>query len=180
MWYTLRYWLSFAVVITSLSALVYIVVQQNYRQSANDPQIQLAKDIADDLSNGAKLQALGIQGSVNIASSLAPFVMIYDKDRNPVLATAVLSGKTPNIPEGVLNAAGRKGENRVTWQPKRGVRSAIVVVSYPRGYVLVGRSLTEVEKRIEQLGMLVCMLWLMTMVASFLAVLLFFPKAKKK
>lgn len=39
-------WLPLAVAITGICLLVYATVQQNYRQSLNDPQIQMAESIA--------------------------------------------------------------------------------------------------------------------------------------
>ena len=43
----------------------------------------------------------------------------------------------------------RRGEDRLTWQPEPGVRSATVVVHYQgaqAGFVMAGRSLREVGK----------------------------------
>ena len=45
-------WLPFAIIIVIFSGLVYAIVQQNYRQSANDPQIQIAEDLATAISQG--------------------------------------------------------------------------------------------------------------------------------
>ena len=39
-------WLPLGVAVTLVCALIYATVQQNYRQSANDPQIQMAEDAA--------------------------------------------------------------------------------------------------------------------------------------
>ncbi|MEK7161684.1 MAG: hypothetical protein AAB729_03270, partial [Patescibacteria group bacterium] len=45
-------WLPLAVAIIIMSGLVYVVAQQNYRLTANDPQIQIAQDIAAALNKG--------------------------------------------------------------------------------------------------------------------------------
>ena len=45
-----------AVIITGLSGLIYATVQQNIRQSADDPQIQMAEDTAAQLANGQQAQ----------------------------------------------------------------------------------------------------------------------------
>jgi hypothetical protein len=37
---------------TALCALIYVTVHQSYRQTANDPQIQLAEDGAQQLAHG--------------------------------------------------------------------------------------------------------------------------------
>ena len=47
-------WLGFAAVVTLLCFLVYIVAQQNFRQSANDPQFQLAQDAANAINKGTE------------------------------------------------------------------------------------------------------------------------------
>ena len=36
------YWIPLALVVTVVVGLVYVTVQQNFRQTANDPQIQMA------------------------------------------------------------------------------------------------------------------------------------------
>jgi hypothetical protein len=51
----LRQWLPIVVVITALSGLVYVAVQQALRQDANDPQIQMAQDAAETLARGGAL-----------------------------------------------------------------------------------------------------------------------------
>jgi len=45
----LKAWVPLAVVATVMAGMVYGVAQQVLRQSANDPQIQLAGDVADAL-----------------------------------------------------------------------------------------------------------------------------------
>jgi hypothetical protein len=54
----LKVWFVLAVVTTVLSGLIYLAVQQSYRQSANDPQIQMAEDGAAALENGSPIQIL--------------------------------------------------------------------------------------------------------------------------
>ena len=47
----------------------------------------------------------------------------------------------------------------MTWQPQSGVRVAQVSVPWSGGTVLAGRSLREVERRIDQLLLLVAAAW---------------------
>jgi hypothetical protein len=74
-------------------------------------------------------------------------------------------------PKGVLGASTLTHQNRITWQPRAGTRIALVVQAYKHdantGYVLVGRSLKEVEVRED-------MLFWMATVAMGLVVLLGF------
>ena len=46
----------------------------------------------------------------------------------------VLDGQTPQLPNGVLDSTRELSENRITWQPRDGVRIAAVIVSYEDGY----------------------------------------------
>jgi hypothetical protein len=68
-----------------------------------------------------------------------------------IYLTGYLDGKIPIVPLGVLENSKGKDYNFVTWQPKSGVRIASVSVSAKNYYVLSGRSLKEVEKRIDLL-----------------------------
>ncbi len=143
-------WLPFAALATFMALLVYAAVQQDYRQSANDPQVQMAEDLADQLLNG---NTIALPNKVDISKSLAPFVMLFDDKSQVTQSTATIKDKTPFVPSGVF-ATARKNEHLFTWQPQSGARSAVVLVHYDGkkpGFVLVGRSLREVEKREAQL-----------------------------
>ena len=66
------------------------------------------------------------------------------------------------------------GQDRITWQPRTGVRQAIVAVYFhgrKTGYVVAGRSLREVEKRVDDLGLIVAAAWLVTLLATLAATL---------
>jgi hypothetical protein len=125
---------------------IFGVVQQFLRMGANDPQIQLAEDTAAALNHGTPPGQL-IAGAVDMQRSLAPFVIIYDKNGKVAAGNGQLSGKIAKAPVGVLRAADGKEYNAVTWQPQSGVRIASVSVAANNYYVLSGRSLKEVEKR---------------------------------
>lgn len=158
-------WLALVITVTFLSGLVYIIEQQNLRQAANDPQIQMAEDAASSLAGGKSLQSVLPGPSVDMATSLAPYLIIYDDSGKPLAASVELAGSIPAVPPGVFNAIGTQDQKRFTWQPESGVRSAAVLIHYTgttSGYVLAGRSLREVEKREESLLGLVGIVWLGT------------------
>ena len=136
-----RIWLPFAVVITAFCALAYASVQQAYRQGANDPQIQMAEDAADALAGGASIDVIVPVSKVSVAKGLAPFLIVYDGSGQVLASSVMLDGQTPGLPDGVLDSTKAMGENRVTWQPRTGVRIAAVIVSYQDGFVLAGRNL---------------------------------------
>ncbi len=146
---TILAWIPFAFVVSLICLLGYGLVQQSLRQSANDPQIQMAEDAALSLAKGAKPADVIPANQVDMSVSLLPYMMVFD-DSGKVLASSVnLHGVTPVLPGGIL-AAARESEWRETWQPEIGVRSAVVALRFGGanpGFVLAGRSLREVEVR---------------------------------
>ncbi|MEI6843405.1 MAG: hypothetical protein WCK48_02775 [bacterium] len=166
-------WLPIAVVITLLSCMVYGVAQQLIRLSANNPQVALAQDVALGLSHGASSPDSLVGGSkVEISQSLSMYVLVYGNDGTLMFSSATLDGNTPTLPQGVIESAKQKGENRITWQPKKGVRQALVALSYSgqnSGVVVVGRSLSESERLIGKIGFDVCVGWIVTLIVSYIA-----------
>jgi hypothetical protein len=164
-----------AIVLTVACGLGYASVQQALQGGANDPQIQLAEDAAAALTAGAGPAAVvgpgspvaGLAGSesVDAATSLAPFVVVYDAAGTPLASNARLDGTVPVPPLGVLRAAASSGRNAVTWQPRAGVRTATVTVPWSGGTVLAGRSLRVVEEREDLALLLAGAAWVVGIVA---------------
>jgi hypothetical protein len=169
----IRYWLPLAVVTTLLSGLIYLAVQQSLRWGANDPQIQMAEDAGAALAAGGSLESVLPASQVEISSSLAPFMVIFNARGEPLASSARLHGATPALPSGIFDYTRQKGEDRVTWQPEPGIRIAAVVVAYggaQPGFVLAGRSLREVEIRASQLEQITGIAWLVTLAVSLIVV----------
>jgi hypothetical protein len=171
-----------AVVATALTGAVYVTAQQAYRQSANDPQLQLAQDAAAALDAGAPAGSVVGTTPIDYGASLAPFVTVFDA-KGVLLATGGrLGGHDPAPPKGMLEAAVAGSPNVVTWQPRSDVRIAAVAVPWSGGTVLAGRSLREVERRVDQLLLLVAAVWIATLVglvvASFVAAWIW-PRAQR-
>lgn len=168
-------WIPLAAAVSLLSLLIYGAVQQAIRLGANNPQIQMAEDAAMGISHGASPEAVLPSEALDMATSLAPYLIVYNDQGNVLVSSVHLDEKVPMIPPGVL-AQARGQETRVTWQPKAGVRSAVVVVRYvgdKQGFVLAGRSLREVEKLEDVIFQDVLLGWAVTMVATFIASYLF-------
>lgn len=169
----LRVFFPLAVVITLFSGMLYVAVQQVLRQSANDPQIQMAEDAASALASGKPVESVVPASVVDIAASLSPYLVVYDDAGKPIAASGLLQNQMPTLPPGVFDYVRQKGEDRITWQPDPGVRSAAVVTraggSRP-GFVLAGRSLREVENRETNMEQLLGLGWLGTLLAAFIAV----------
>ncbi|MBV9543578.1 MAG: hypothetical protein JOY61_04305 [Chloroflexi bacterium] len=162
-------WTPIAVAVTGLAALVYGAVQQDLRQSANDPQVQLAEDAAARLDAGAPPTAVLPSDSIDISSSLAPFVIVFDSSGAQIASSAVLQGGAPPFPPTVFEAVRRGGQDAITWQPQAGVRSAAVVQQWRGGFVVAGRSLRLVEQRENHILLLSAFMWLVTLGATAIA-----------
>jgi Ca2+/Na+ antiporter len=166
-------WLGYAAVVTLLCFLVYVVAQQTFRQSANDPQYQLAQDAASAINKGADPKSIVGAAPVEISTTFSPYLLIYDAHGNSIGNNITLDGKTPKLPNGVLETTRRQNTNVVTWQPRAGLRQATVMVSAGRGYTIVaGRSLQTTEERISTLGMQVLFGWIASLAAMAVIVLL--------
>jgi len=170
-------WLPLAVAIIILSGLAYAVVQQNYRMSANDPQIQIAEDVAQAVSTNRTSpdSIVPPEPTAEIAKSLSTFVVVYSATGTPIGSSVLFDGKMPVVPPGVLEKAKAQGETRVTWQPKPGSRYAVVVDYFggkEPGYVLAGRSLKEVEIRESQLAMISAVAAAIALLLTFMTIFL--------
>lgn len=147
-----------AAMITLVFGTIYVVSQGSLRQSANDPQIAMAEDVATKLDGGAAPSSL-VTEKVELSGSLTPAFIIYDTSGKPVAGTARLNGEVPTIPIGVLKAAQERSYNAVTWRPTRDVRLASVSVAAKSYYVTAARSLLEVEKRETRLTLVILLGW---------------------
>jgi hypothetical protein len=165
-----RSWLPLAVVIVALSGLVYLTAQQLLRQGTNDPQIQLSEDFAASLTSGKSPSVDFFAKQVEISTSLSTFVMIFDDSGKVLTSSALLDGVTPQYPAGVFENVRQHGQDRVTWQPREGVRHANVVTRFEgptgSGFVMAGRSLREVEERSVYFFQICAIACLVTLIAS--------------
>jgi hypothetical protein len=93
-----RHWLPLAAVTTLLCGLVYLAVQQSLRQGANDPQIQMAEDAAAALAASTTPESVLPVAQVEIFTSLAPFMVIYDDTGGPLTSSGLLHGTIPLLP----------------------------------------------------------------------------------
>ncbi|HEX6977463.1 MAG TPA: hypothetical protein VF185_03905 [Patescibacteria group bacterium] len=169
-----RWLLSFiplGIAITGLSGLTYLTVQQNFRMNANDPQVQIAEDVVAAVDSGADPKNIvPTTSKTDFGKILDPYVIVYDDNGDPIGASAQLDGKTPRLPSGTYDSVRKNGELRFTWEPKSGVRSAVVVKKFNGGFLLAGRSLREIEKRENNLFLQTGAAWAVTMLASLFAV----------
>jgi hypothetical protein len=152
--------LSAIAIITIIMGLIYASVQQTYRSNADDPQAQIAYDMRDKLQKG---KSLVFDDTIELGKSLSVFKESYDENGNAIQSTGFLNGRIPQLPKGVFELAKANGEHWITWQPQRGVRLATGIVrvnTAPVAYLVVGRSLKEVEERVSKLTSIVFVAWI--------------------
>jgi hypothetical protein len=156
----IAFFLPAAAALTMAAGLTYLAVQQDLRIGANDVPQQLAEDGAGALDAGTDPATVAGAGRVQIDATLAPFVAIFDGQGRLLASDASLDGHPPAPPLGVLQAAQASGRDAVTWQPRGGVRVALVVLPWRGGTIAAGRSLRLVESRIDNIGALLALGWL--------------------
>jgi hypothetical protein len=144
----LWFWLPLLFLITPIMASIYIAGQQYLRHSANFPQVTMAESGALQLAEGTSAATLVGSTTVALDASPDPFISVFDGQGRLIASTAQLDGMTPVPPLGVFDYTRANGEDMFTWQPASGVRSAAVLLHYngnTPGFILVGRSLRQVE-----------------------------------
>lgn len=180
----LTVWLVASYVLTAAALMAYSAAQQALRLSANWPQVQMARDGASAVASGKPADSVATGDKIDIATSLAPFVIVYDGSGNVSASSGLLNGVAPKIPAGVLDYTAKNGEDRVSWTPDKSVRIAAVVVKVgggPGGYVLSGRSLEEPERIIDTVGKLMLAMWAASVAVLLAACLVFgFVTVKKQ
>ncbi|HMJ47644.1 MAG TPA: hypothetical protein VK498_09950 [Ferruginibacter sp.] len=149
-------------IITIVMAVIYLTAQQIYRTNLDDPQVQLVQDTEMKLNQGVPLTSILPLDTVQINESLRPFIVLYDNNGMPIQSTGFLDKYMPRVPKGVLEFTKAHDEYRVTWQPRKGVRMAMVIryTNYPPvAFIAAGRSMQEVENRSLRMGSLVFKAW---------------------
>src|SRR5882724_7258890 len=96
-------WLPLVVIISGTCLLVYASVQQNYRQSLNDPQIQIAEDAAVKLSGNAQPKDVVPSEKIAIQDSLRPWIGVYDGNGDAILSSGTFEGAIPQPPKGIFS-----------------------------------------------------------------------------
>ena len=170
------------IIVTGFIGVTYVTGQQILREGANDPQVRVARSSALFLINGGNPDTIVSGDLVDLRKSLEMFTIITDESGKIKNSSLLLDGTTPTPPLGSLLYAKQKGENRITWQPKDMIRAAIVIVPYKNtvtsGYVITGRSLSEIERRERALLVIAELSW--SIIVGFILILEFISRKKFK
>ncbi|MFO0704634.1 MAG: hypothetical protein U0517_01485 [Candidatus Andersenbacteria bacterium] len=171
-------WIPLGLAIILVTGLLYATVQQVYRRSADDPQVQIVQELARDLAAGQDPTALDAGKKLDLTETSAPFVILYDKDGKVMASTVTLNNNPAIVPSGALHETDNGQQNRITWQPQDGVREALVIEHYKtqdgkaEGYIVVGRSLKEIEAREADLMTMLALGLGVTLITTLVASLL--------
>lgn len=166
-------WVLSLVLVTFFCLLLLFVVQKMYRQSANHPQIQIAEDAAaafeqnqftnETLKSSFESFVPSI-GQVDLGSSLSPWIQVYDASHEVIESSVSIqeAQTTPRVSSELFEGLRKRDQIRLTWQPRKGIRQAIVITKFSglrSGYIVVGRSLREVEDQIRILTVIISAAW---------------------
>lgn len=167
-----------AALVSVIFGTVHVAVQGSYRANANDPQVEVTGQVTDVINQNVPLDAIVSDAEqIDMSKSLSLFVMIFDNDKKLAGASAVLDGQPPVPPAGTFDVAKSKGQDRFTWEPKKGVRVAAVLKYVDgKGYVLAGRSLKEIEMREQDLMKLIATGWAISVLLVLILSLLIKPR----
>lgn len=173
-----------AMIVSAIILLIYASVQQCFRSSANDPQIQIARDLCNAISAGKPISNIIAHDTIDLSQSLAVFTEIFDSNGNPIQSTGFLNGNLLKPPAGVIEYTNKNMEDAVTWQPQSDVRMAMVfekINASGKGFVAVGRSLKEIEIREGNLLRMVEIVWFACMMILLVHLLIqkYYSKKQK-
>lgn len=175
-------WLGSAIIISGVFLTIYVAVQQDWRQSANLPALQLAEHTIGQLQSGKAPAELTTE-KTDFRADLTPFVIIYDTNHQFVTASGAVAGKIPTVPPGVFSHVSAGHQNRFTWQTDGGDRFASVLAPVVQsgqitGYVLAGENLREVEAQENRLSLATGLAWMASIVVMTLTLSLAAIKRK--
>ncbi|HEY6742932.1 MAG TPA: hypothetical protein VI110_11290 [Lapillicoccus sp.] len=167
-------WLGCCVLATIGAAAVYGFAQQVGRRAADDVPRALVAQVVAALSSREQTIGLPVSGpATTLSSQSAPFVIVYDSAHRVMSTTALLDDGTPGLPAITLDDAVSRGGTNVTWQPRAGVREAVIAQPWTgpsgSGVVVAGVGLGSTEDRARSVLVAVTAGWalvLLTLTAA--------------
>ena len=160
---SIRYWLAVTGSCTLVLITAYAMVQQSTRQSANDLPIATAQTIKNALESGTAPTDVVSINKIDPSSNNNVFVIVTDSSRHVLASSVTLDSQTPLPPDGVFQYTSAHGTDRLTWQPKTGVRIALFTSTYGsspnNGFIITGQSLKPFEDRTSTYGNLAIIAW---------------------
>jgi len=141
----------------------YVVAQQVGRRAADDVPQAVVTEQVTALSQRGPSTRIPDSGPQALSSRSGPFVIVYDASHHVIATTALLDDATPGLPVGTLDEALARGRAAVTWQPRAGVREAVVAQPWVgpagSGVVVAGVGLGTTEDRARSVLLIVMAGW---------------------
>lgn len=165
--------------ITTLSLLIFLVVQQVIRQSATD----VLYVSGEAMVNIVKTQRnLAVNGKMtDLASYPQVYIMTFNQNQKMVSTTTTHNGNPVVFPKQVFNQVSSNPYS-FTWTPEKNLRQAVLIykITSPEGYVVMGRSLKVPEERIGKIARIIIPSWLLISLLTLATTVSFAPHPKKK
>jgi hypothetical protein len=166
-------WILSVVLVTLFCLLLLFVLRSVVRQGANDPQVQIAEDVArvfsgnqftDETLRSSFETFVPSKMQVDIGLSLSPWIQVYDASGEVIASSATIqeAQTTPRVSTELFEGLQKRDQIRLTWKPQKGIRQAIVITKFSglrSGYVVVGRSLREAEDQIRIVTEIISATW---------------------
>jgi hypothetical protein len=155
------YGVMLAMFISGVLLAVSVGHQQWLRRAAD----RVPEHIATLVRNGgpgplATFEPAEIESQAWLKSD-TPFVAIYNAAGDAIWSNATLRGGYPQPPHGVFDVIRERGMYKVTWQPRRDIRVALVGKPMPEGgFVLAGESLLRTETQVGQFDRRLRWVWI--------------------
>lgn len=165
-----KWWVTGAVLITVAAFLACLAYGLSLRNGGDRQPLRLAAGAAGQLTSGSPPGSV-VPPVINMASSPAPFVIVFDAQHHILASSGHLHGHTPPLPGGVLAWVAAHGRDRITWQPGPSLREAAVIEPYggPHpGFVLAAQSLRGISGQQRSLTWGIATIWLAAVAMSFL------------
>ena len=169
--------LGIEVILVLILGVWFVSVQQKIRLSANDLPATIAATAKQNLEQGL-VDRVTTGKIINLRTDNDPFVIILNQDKKIIGTTALLDNSLISPPVGVMDAATKKGVNKITWAPEKKIREAIIVIPYKDGYVIAGQSLKTFEDRIGKFQTVVGLILLVVTALNIIGFIVFGSRAK--
>lgn len=166
----LKFFLPMAICITYSALMIFFVGQKLIRENANNPQLQISREMAGALTGDIDVAQKFFSVQVNYKKSSLPFFMNFSETGKLLASNGIYGEKVELPPQDIMEYAKSRSDYRFTWKLPGGTKVAAVTNRYEGkepGFVLVARNLTENEQANKELTKLVFIGLLAGYIAAF-------------
>ncbi|MBP6858294.1 MAG: hypothetical protein KBC33_00465 [Candidatus Pacebacteria bacterium] len=160
----------------------FVVSQHMIRTATDDSLVGVAQHVVDALVQSGSYDIPTEYHNLEIDMSINPFVIVFDSSNEIRFTTGYIDRRTPVPPLTVFDRVRDGREYRFSWEPAPGVRIAAIAVRFDgesSGFVLVGKSLTETEERIDDIATMYMIGWAALTAALLVFSVMLRPKSSE-